>query len=146
MCPLRRRSSGDNESGNVEEPLDVRIDHPVPVIPVAVLEAIQPRGKPRVVDEDVGCQLSFRYFGDKALHRLTVADVDGEGIYLSVVPLDQLGLQFTEAVDAPGARMRFAPAAANLSAHASPMPALAPVISILLPCMRFSIFSVHQAF
>jgi len=80
------------------------------------------------------------------LHRLTVADVDGEGIYLSVVPLDQLGLQFTEAVDAPGAKDEIRPGGGEPFRTCLADAGAGPGYQYPLPCMRFSIFSVHQAF
>ena len=68
-----------DEACHRQQTLDVRVDHLVPVVEIALVFWFETTGESRVVDEDVD-SLPFGWHTlDGTARSLTVADVEGEG-------------------------------------------------------------------
>ena len=90
-----------NDPGDIEQSLDVRIDHLVPVQRIALVDRFKARSQPRIINQDVdraemrGQRLDRR-FGLDAL-----ADIESQRMYFDAVLLFEFVAQFLQAAAPP---------------------------------------------
>jgi len=102
MPPAPRDHARDDGACDIQQALDVGIDHLLPIVDGAGVDLVEPAAQSSVVDQDVDLAEVVGK-GLKALrHGVPVADVELDGEDLLSAERPELGGEPFEAVDSPG--------------------------------------------
>lgn len=82
MPPVALHHPGEEKAGAVHHPLDVGVDHHLPVVEVDLVGGVETESEPRIIEKDVDLAERFGQLGDGSLNALAIANVELRGMYL----------------------------------------------------------------
>ena len=90
-----------HDAGHVQQPFDVRVDHPFPVVRVALVEVLETGRQPRIVDQQVHFPETVGQRAQRAFGLKTVPDVESQHMHFHAVLPFQFVVEFLQTVGAP---------------------------------------------
>ena len=123
-----------HDAGHVQQPFDVRVDHPFPVVRVALVEVLETGRQSRIVDQQVHFPETVGQRAQRAFGLKTVPDVESQHMHFHAVLSFQFVVEFLQTVGAPPGDY---PSRASARAVAVPIPEEAPVTKAVFSITAF---------